>query len=34
MTQNYKFLNNINFPADLRKLSESDLEKVKGGKTF
>ena len=28
MTQEYKFLNNINFPSDLRKLSENDLEKV------
>jgi 1-deoxy-D-xylulose-5-phosphate synthase len=28
MTQKYKFLNNINFPSDLRKLSENDLEKV------
>jgi len=28
MTQDYKFLNNINFPSDLRKLSESDLQKV------
>ena len=26
--QNYKFLNNINFPSDLRKLSEHDLQKV------
>jgi farnesyl diphosphate synthase len=29
MTQKYKFLNNINFPSDLRKLSENDLEKGK-----
>ena len=28
MTKDYKFLNNINFPSDLRKLSEIDLEKV------
>ena len=28
MTQNYKLLENINFPSDLRKLSESDLQKV------
>ena len=28
MTQEYKFLNNINFQSDLRKLSENDLEKV------
>ena len=28
MTQEYKFLDNINFPSELRKLSESDLEKV------
>ena len=26
--QNYKFLNDINFPSDLRKLSEHDLQKV------
>ena len=26
--QNHKFLNNINFPSDLRKLSEYDLQKV------
>ena len=26
--QNYKFLDNINFPSDLRKLSEHDLQKV------
>ena len=26
--KNYKFLNNINFPSDLRKLSEDDLQKV------
>ena len=26
--QNYKFLNNINFPSDLRKLSEHDLQNV------
>ena len=28
MTQDYKFLNDINFPSDLRKLSEHDLQKV------
>jgi len=28
MTQNYKFLDDINFPSDLRKLSERDLQKV------
>ena len=28
MTQEYKFLDNINFPSDLRKLSENELEKV------
>jgi len=28
MTQNYKFLKNINFPSDLRKLSESNLQEV------
>ena len=28
MTQNYKFLDNINFPSDLRKISEKDLQKV------
>ena len=26
--KNYKFLDNINFPSDLRKLSEDDLQKV------
>ena len=26
--KNYKFLNDINFPSDLRKLSEHDLQKV------
>ena len=26
--QNYRFLNDINFPSDLRKLSEHDLQKV------
>ena len=26
--ENYKFLNDINFPTDLRKLSEDDLQKV------
>ena len=28
MTHNYKFLDNINFPSDLRKLSENDLQEV------
>ena len=28
MTKDYEFLNNINFPSDLRKLSENDLQKV------
>ena len=28
MTQEYKFLNNINFPSDLRKLSENNLQEV------
>ena len=28
MIKDYKFLNNINFPSDLRKVSESDLQKV------
>ena len=28
MTQEYKFLDNINFPSDLRKLSENELEEV------
>ena len=28
MTQEYKFLNNINFPSDLRKLSESNLHEL------
>ncbi len=28
MKQSYKFLNNINFPSDLRKLSEHDLQIV------
>ena len=26
--KNYKFLDNINFPSDLRKLLEHDLQKV------
>ena len=26
--KNYKFLNSINFPSDLKKLSEDDLQKV------
>ena len=28
MTQNYKFLENINFPSDLRKLSEGNLQEL------
>ncbi len=28
MKKNYQFLNNINFPSDLRKLSEDNLQKV------
>ena len=28
MTQNYKFLDNINFPSDLREISENDLQTV------
>ena len=28
MTQNYKFLDDINFPSDLRKITEKDLQKV------
>ena len=28
MTQNYKFLDNINFPSDLRKIPETDFQKV------
>ncbi len=28
MKKNYKFLNNINFPSDLRKVSEDNLQKV------
>lgn len=28
MMQDYKFLKDINFPSDLRKLSESDLQEV------
>ena len=28
MRKNYQFLNNINFPSDLRKVSENDLQKV------
>ena len=28
MKKNYKFLNDINFPSDLRKVSEKDLQKV------
>ena len=28
MTQDYKFLKNINFPSDLRKLSENNLQEL------
>ena len=28
MRKDFKYLNNINFPSDLRKLSENDLHKV------
>ena len=28
MMSNYNFLNQINFPSDLKKISESDLQKV------
>ena len=28
MKKEYKFLDNINFPSDLKKISESDLQKV------
>ena len=28
MKKNYQFLNNINFPSDLRKVSEDNLQKV------
>ena len=28
MKHNYKFLDNINFPSDLRKISENDLQNV------
>ena len=28
MRKNYKFLDTINFPSDLRKLSENDLQTV------
>ena len=28
MKKNYQFLNNINFPSDLRKVSEYNLQKV------
>ena len=28
MTQDYKFLKNINFPHDIKKLSESDLQEL------
>ena len=28
MNKNYKFLNEINFPSDLRKVSENDLQQV------
>ena len=27
MKKNYQFLNNINFPSDLRKVSENNLQK-------
>ena len=29
MTKYYKFLNEINFPSDLRKLSEKDFNKFR-----
>ena len=28
MTQDHKFLDKVNFPSDLRKISENDLKKV------
>ena len=28
MKKNYQFLNDINFPSDLRKVSEDNLQKV------
>ena len=28
MTQDYKFLKNINFPSDLRKLHENNLQEL------
>ena len=28
MMQDYKFLKNINFPSDLKKLSESNLQEI------
>ena len=28
MKNNYKFLDNINFPSDLRKVSENELQQV------
>ena len=28
MKNNYRYLNNINFPSDLRKVSENDLQQV------
>ena len=28
MKKNYQFLNDINFPSDLRKISEDNLQKV------
>ena len=28
MTQNYKFLNEINFPSDIKKLSEDNLQEL------
>ena len=28
MKKNYQFLNDINFPSDLRKISENNLQKV------
>ena len=28
MTKDYKYLNNINFPSDIKKLSETDLQEL------
>ena len=31
MTQNYKFLKDINFPSDVKKISENNLQELSDG---